>query len=477
MNTATRIMPAVAGIMLALAAQAAETEEPRLEETAQSSRWRISAGARLAPGVKTSARISSAAAVGLAGRLPAGRSSRCDVPAEGMKTTTTTSSSDSSESVTEAVAVGAGDCLKFDNGFINMDDDAGVPGQTSNWHFDDASAFGGADGSLRGTTTTTTQSPFVGMGAPVERPASFTSERSTRSEKVFDDVASSSEEDFRGADFEIGYDFWRGDRLSLGVGLGASFYRGEDAVRAAGRCYEATATTVRETHAGRHVSSTGVSGTTTTTTTEETIFQDENLAGSLSDILNDDGSIGAGTPDGYTNPYGGNNPVLTVSDGSVTKTTTVDTHTETTTTQSEGFVLDKVTRDVRRQSQTIDVIAEGDVETQEIRLALQPAWKATDWLEFRGSFGAVATRVSVDADATVLVNGARFTTVSGDDSDWVFAGLCGLDAVVSPLDRLSLFVGADIRLGGNTFDYEAGLVRGSVELARATYRAGVAISF
>jgi hypothetical protein len=32
-------------------------------------------------------------------------------------------------------------------------------------------------------------------------------------------------------------------------------------------------------------------------------------------------------------------------------------------------------------------------------------------------------------------------------------------------------------MGGNTFDYEAGLVRGSVELARATYRAGIAIRF
>ena len=55
MNKAPRILPAVAGVMLALAARAAETEEPRLEESAQPSRWRISAGARFAPGVKTKA--------------------------------------------------------------------------------------------------------------------------------------------------------------------------------------------------------------------------------------------------------------------------------------------------------------------------------------------------------------------------------------------------------------------------------------
>ena len=125
----------------------------------------------------------------------------------------------------------------------------------------------------------------------------------------------------------------------------------------------------------------------------------------------------------------------------------------------------------------IDVTAAGDVETQELRLALQPAWRATDWLELRGSLGLAATRVSVDVDATLFVDGAAWRTVSGDDDDWVFTGLCGLDALVSPRDWLSLFVGADIRLGGNTFDYEAGLARGTVELARATYRAGVAVRF
>ena len=41
-----------------------------------------------------------------------------------------------------------------------------------------------------------------------------------------------------------------------------------------------------------------------------------------------------------------------------------------------------------------------------LRLALQPAWRAADWLELRGSFGAVATRVDVDVDAAIFVNGA-----------------------------------------------------------------------
>ena len=166
--------------------------------------------------------------------------------------------------------------------------------------------------------------------------------------------------------------------------------------------------------------------------------------------------------DGSSNPYGGNNPSLTLGDGAITRTTSTISRTDTTT---------------RRQSRTIDVYAEGDVETQEIRLTLQPSWEATDWLTLRGTVGGVATRVSVDADATILVNGTRLSTVSGDDDGWVVTGLCGVDAVVSPLDWLSIFVGADLRLGNNKMDYSAGIVDGTIELAKYTFRAGFEIAF
>jgi hypothetical protein len=89
----------------------------------------------------------------------------------------------------------------------------------------------------------------------------------------------------------------------------------------------------------------------------------------------------------------------------------------------------------------------------------------------------VATRVSVDADATILVNGARFATVSGDDEDWVFSGFCGIDAVFRPTGGLELVLGGDIRLGDREMDYEAGLVRGTVELSRYTLRAAVGVEF
>ena len=53
-----------------------------------------------------------------------------------------------------------------------------------------------------------------------------------------------------------------------------------------------------------------------------------------------------------------------------------------------------------------------------------------------------------------FVDGARWGVVSGDDDAWVVTGLCGIDAAVSPLDWLSIFVGADLRIGNNGMDYD-----------------------
>jgi hypothetical protein len=305
------------------------------------------------------------------------------------------------------------------------------------------------------------------------------SQRSSFSEKVFPDIMSSGEADARGGDVEIGYDFYVGERFLLGLGFGATFYRGEDLVRTAGRCYSASAELRRETTRGHYFESTEVSTTSSSESSSTTIFTDPNLAydGAGADIVNDDGSIGAGTADGYSNPYGGYNPVLTIGDATVTRSSESSSSTETTVTKTRGFVRDGTSTAVTRRSRTIDVAAQGDVDTHELRLALQPAWQVAKWFELRGSFGAAATRVSVDVNSTVFLDGAVWGTVSDDDEDWIVTGLCGIDAVVSPFEWLSLFVGADVRFGNNRMNYEAGLVKGEVELVRNTYRAGVAIRF
>ncbi len=465
-----RVLAVVVCLVSACAAKADEQQEP--------GRWRISAGARLAPGVKTKAAISSRAVIDAAGRLRgANASQRGGALPSGSSSTTERSSTTSTDSSSENVSVDPDSRFEFDNGFIDMNDTGDDPNSTWNWHFDSADAFDDATGGITGSSSSSTTARESSTSRSEGPEIVSTSVQSSFSEQIMPDATSSHETDLWGGDIEIGYDLWRGERLSLGLGLGATFYRCEDAIRAAGRCYAATAETRSESVRGHFVTTTENTVETTTTATDSLTFTDASLAGSLDEFRNDDGSIGAGTADGRENPYGGPNPTLTVSDGSVTQTSSIETRRDTTAEMTRTFVQTGSRSSRSTTRRVIDVVAEGDVETQELRLALQPAWKAADWLELRGAVGAVATRVGVDADATILVNGARFDTVSGDDHGWVVAGLCGLDAVVSPLDGLSLFVGADLRIGDTKMEYEAGLVKGKVELARATYRAGVCVRF
>ncbi len=473
--TTAAVAAGMAGAVLA------EEENPSsLEESAAPSRWRFSIGARLAPGLKVDSRISSEAAVNAVGRLrPAGASHSAAPPKDGVASTTTVDVDHSSRSSTETLTVSNDERLEFPNGFIDMNDSTIDPNETWNWHFSDASVFDEGTGSITVRESSSQSSTSTSSSGGATGVATFSSQRASFSETVNPDISSSREADVWGGDIEVGYDFYVGERLSVGVGLGATLYRSEDAVRAAGRCYSASSRLRRETVGGRHVETKDVTTAVTEDTTVTTVFTDENLAfdGSLADMVNDDGSIGAGTYDGQNNQYGGNPPILTVGDGGYTRTTDTSTRTETTTTTRTGFAKDGASTSVSRRSRTIDIAAEGDVETQEIRLALQPAWEAADWLELHGSLGAVTTRVSVDVDATLLVDGRTWGVMTGDDDGWIVTGLCGIDAVVSPLDWLSIFVGADLRIGNNKKDYSAGIVDGTVELAKYTFRAGLGIAF
>ena len=125
----------------------------------------------------------------------------------------------------------------------------------------------------------------------------------------------------------------------------------------------------------------------------------------------------------------------------------------------------------------MDLASEGTVSTWETRLVLQPSYRVADWCEIRGTFGAVMTHVDVDVDSAVFVNGGMRRRISSSDDGFVFAGLCGLDAVFSPREWLDILVGADLRLGPNDWDFDTGLVRGTADLPRATYRACIGIRF
>ena len=475
---------ALCAVTAILGHSTAFSDEPGLELATESepSRWHVSGGVRLSPGIKTKAAVSSRGVVDAAGRMNgSNRSSGNGRFRADAASSTSRDSSTSSRETTEPLVVTPTSRLDFDNGFIDMVDDAGIAGETANWHFDDAGVFDEANGSITisgaSATTTSRESSISSAMGPEERAESV---RTAFAETFAADVSSSHESDAWGGDIEIGYDLYQSGRFSIGLGLGTTLYRNDNAIKAAGRCYSASRATTARSTSGRIVETTTTTTETTETSTETTTIVDDNLAypGASDDLRNDDGSIGAGTADGRTNPYGGYNPVLTIADGRATRTTRVDTLRDVVTETSRSFDSPEGVRTSHAvDHRTIDVVADGDVEMQEVRLGVQPSWKVAEWLDFRGMFGAVATHVSVDTDAAVLVNGIRTATISGDDEDWGFSGLCGIDCVFRPYKRLEIAVGGDLRLGDATMDYTAGVVHGTVELARYTFRAGIGIAF
>ena len=424
-----------------LQAEEASPVSSELVREESPSRWRFSVGARFAPGVKTHASTSRRASAALAREMSfsglEARSSR-------RSTVATPSSSTVTESTPAASDSGR---YEFGDSFIDMNDSAGIAGETWNWNIGASATFDESTGTFSVPSGESSDS-----SSSLAR--SSKSHSSDSSETVGSEVC--TDDDIWGFDAEIAYDFFRRGGWSVGAVLGFTLYEDADSFRVNGRCKESSSSkTIRE-----------VATDTSSSTAEKTIVTDPSYAyeGAAADLLNDDGTYGAGTYDGIDNPHGGYNPVLAVSGVTVEKTTDTDTLTTIRTADSKS-------------SLAVDVASRGSVSTWEARLAIQPAFRVTDWLEVRGTLGAVATHVDVDVDSVVIVNGSARGRISTSDDGFVFAGLCGIDAVVSPLDWLDLFAGADLRLGSNRMDFDTGLVTGDVELSRATYRAGLAARF
>ena len=368
---------AAAAVLAEEAENVASTETPVPTEERQDagdSRWHFSIGARFAPGVKTRASMSRKAFSTLSRKMSfAGLESR--------ETRSSTSVEESSSSLTERGTVSAQDGrYEFDAGFIDMNDSAGVAGETWNWHLDSTATFD--------ETTGTFTIPMGSSSSASSDPKRSSGSRSAESSDVSPE-GDRVDDGLWGVDAEIGYDFHRSGRWALGAGLGVSFYEDADAFRLAGRCHEAR----------RSKTSAEVSVDTSSEISENAFLTDPYYAGAADELRNADGSYGAGTFDGHSNPYGGGNPVLSVSGIDSEKTTDTATRTTIRTTTATS-------------SLAVDLASEGTVSTWEMRLALQPSYRVTDWCEVRGTFGAVMTHVDVDVDSTVFVNRRMYRQVS-----------------------------------------------------------------
>lgn len=460
----------------AVAAVSAASAVPLDVKGAESpSRWRISAGARFAPGVKARATTSRRAGGVLSGIVTMSpKAGRTTMSVTEKRTVVTVAPVITTSDTTKTETLPAPESGRYefsDGSFVDLHDDAGIEGETWNWNFTDVSLFDEGSGTFTEIEVEAGPSDTDHSDGGDTAVSSRTSVGGSES-RATEDVAGALDEDLWGVDVSVGYDFYVEGRWSLGLGLGASFYEDADSFATRARCYRgsSTKTETRTTTTASESTDTAVSSTLTTET--KVCDPDYAYEGATLDLMNDDGTMGAGTSDGYDNPHGGYNPVISTK--RISSELTTDTHTESVYSKT----VETLTRTVvTKSSMTVDLESEGSVSTWEARLALQPAYQAADWLEIRGTFGVVMTHVDVDVDSTVFVNGTAYRRLESSDDGYVFAGLCGLDVSVSPCEGLSVFGGVDIRIGSNKFDFDTGLASGVVDLATMTCRAGIKFEF
>ena len=447
--------------------------------------WRISAGIRSAPKLKTKAKANAAAAVSKAGRIKSvsvgGMSAKGGTKTETSVSETTEDSAPETSGTTKDAARNASGYkagesqYDFDNGYINLDDAAGVAGETTYWHFDDASAFDGTALSVSGTKNYNEtkkrkrKTKRKKTTKKTETKVSDTAVNPTVGETLADDSVDSSSDGTTGFEIQVGRLVYEDETFGVEVNAGYTLYKDVDCFKTGGRI-----------HASRGSVETTVTDTTQTDTTETTTTTTESGSFAtvisqpeftdLADIQNPDGSIGGASYDGLPTQPGWATPVLTVTPDRfsvVDRPGESTTSTESTTTEGTP----ETTTSTRRtpgasasRARTIDVCSSGELSLQELRLGVSPFWKASDWLLVKsdlgliGSYAEVETRTSVFADGKVVWAGCH------NDDDWNFQGYAGLSLAVLPADWLEIAAGAEVRFPKRRIRFDDGIVSGSTEL-------------
>ena len=412
-------MKALPLLLLPLAAMAAEPAAPavRLEPVDHDPAWRLSAGFRAAPGVKTSAAVDARAAANAVLSLAAAGNA--------FSRTASKTGAGAGDSGT----AGGQTRWEFDNGYIDLDDGINIDGETQNWHFDDASAL--SDGKIR-----------------AERPYDISTTTRTRT-AAFPDPAllrDSSDETAAGVELSLDRTLWEYADFGLDAGIGLAWYHDADCFSIRGRALASADTLTVISESG-----------TVVTTLSQPEFSD------VSDILNSDGSIGGGYVNGGTVSQGYRIPVLTVSDENGSR---FSTRTERRRSSSS-----RTTRSL------VDVRSEGTLSMQELRLGARPFWKATDWLAVRADLGLLAIRSEIETDTRLTLNGAPIASIGRDHDDWTFGGYAGLSLSAALSDAVELSIGGELRLPHEDLRFDDGVVSGKVGLAKWSAFAAVGLRF
>lgn len=487
MNIKTRMAALVAATATAAFAEAGVYELEPVDRDPGA--WRVSVGVRAAPGVKTSATVDGAAAVSAAGRVrPAsvgGVSAKGGTSASTETSERTVDGGTTSSGTTKAEAEAASGYTgaaryEFENGYIDRDVTED-PTRTTNWHFDDASAFDGdalavsGEKAYESTTVSKSTTEKTTKTVTTETKASDGAARVSFRETFGNDPAGASDKDVPGLDVQVGRLLWEDADFGIELNAGWTIYDDVDCFKAGGRVYTGRASASRGSVETTTTTETRTDSTETTTTTTEsgtiaTLISEPELE--LSDIQNPDGSIGGGSYDGLPVEPDWGTPVLSITED---RFSTVDrpgeTTTSTETTATEG--TPKTTTSTSRspaasvsRSRTIDVRSRGELSLQEVRLGVTPFWKAADWLQLRANAGLLGSWAEVETKTTVLADGVAVATAGSSDDDWKLQGYLGLSVAVLPTDRLEISAGAEARFPKRRVRFDDGFVSGSTELAK-----------
>lgn len=451
--------------------------------------WRISAGVRTAPKLKTKAKANGAAAVEKAGRVKPVSVGKTSAKG-GTKTETsvstktedggTTSSGTTKDEARAASGYKEGATrYDFDNGYID-EDESGPSGTTANWHFDDASAFDGAGMAVSGTKNyketkkSKKKTKKTKTTKKTETKASGAAARSTIRETFSDDPADSSSDGTTGFEIQVGRLLYEDETFGIEANAGYTLYKDVDCFRTGGRVYTGRASASRGGVETKTTTTKKTDTTETTTTTTEsgsfaTVISQPELT-DLDDIQNPDGSIGGASYDGLPVQPGWTTAFLTVTPD---RFSVVDnpgestTSTESTTTEGTPTTTTSTSRSPAAavsRSRTIDVHSEGELSLQELRLGLSPFWKATEWLLVKSDLGLIGSYAEVETRTSVLADGKVVWAGCHDDDDWYIQGYAGLSLAVLPADWLELSAGAEARFPRRRIRFNDGIVSGSTEL-------------
>ncbi|MBQ9727067.1 MAG: hypothetical protein IJV65_06140 [Kiritimatiellae bacterium] len=452
--------------------------------------WRVSVGVRAAPKLKTKATAGATAALAKAGRVKAasagGPSAAGGTVTETSESTTTEDGGTETSGTTKDEAKAASGYkdgvtrYDFDNGYIDLEDAAGQPGQTTNWHFDDAGAFDATGLSVSGTKNyeetkkTKTRTRKTKTTKTKETTVADSAARSSFRETFADGPADSGSEHAEGLEIQIGRLVYENESFGVEANAGYTLYKDVDCFSAGGRVYTGRASASRGSVETKTTTTTQTDVTETTTTTTEsgsfaTVLSQPEFT-DLDDIRNPDGSIGGASYDGQPVQTGWTTAILTVTPDRfsvVANPGASSTSTESATTEGTPETATSTSRSPGAsvsRSRAVDVRSTGELSLQELRLGASPFWKAADWLRVKADLGLVGSHAEVETHTTVLADGSAVWSKRHSDDEWNLQGYAGLSVAVLPTDGLELAAGAEARFPKRKIRFDDGIVSGSTEL-------------